>query len=94
MADNHITEILPDLDKMPDWAREAFLDGQFFDVAFKRVAKLEATIKQIGELPDKWRGSQTMLINGMEKRIHNSKDQENCAEELEAILEKDNDSSH
>ena len=42
MDDKHITEIVPDLDKMPDWAREAFLNGQFFDVAFKRVERLEA----------------------------------------------------
>jgi len=44
MNGNHITEILPDLDKMPAWAREAFEDGQFFDVAFKRVERLELTI--------------------------------------------------
>ena len=44
MTMHHITEILPDLEDMPDWAREAFEAGQFFDVAFKRVEKLEAAI--------------------------------------------------
>lgn len=43
---NYITEIIPDLDKMPGWAREAFLAGQFFAVAFKRVAGLEETINK------------------------------------------------
>ena len=47
MSDKHITEILPDLDKMPDWAREAFEAGQFFNVAFKRVEELEWLIDQI-----------------------------------------------
>lgn len=37
----HITEILPDLDKMPAWAKEAFEAGQFFDVAFKLVGRLQ-----------------------------------------------------
>jgi len=45
----HITKILPDLDKMPDWAREAFEAGQFFNVAFKRVEKLEKRIKSMEE---------------------------------------------
>ena len=44
---NHITEILPELDKMPVWAREAFEAGQFFDVAFKRVERLEAENKAL-----------------------------------------------
>ncbi len=43
---NYITEILPDLDKMPEWARKAFLDGQFFAVAFKRVEGLEADVNE------------------------------------------------
>jgi hypothetical protein len=37
----HITEIVPDLDTLPEWAREAFHDGQFFAVALARVDKLE-----------------------------------------------------
>jgi len=47
---NHITEILPDIDKMPDWAKEAFEAGQFFDVAFKRVEKLERKLEEISLL--------------------------------------------
>ena len=44
MSDKYITEILPDLDKMPEWARKAFEEGQFFNAAFKLVEKLEKTI--------------------------------------------------
>ena len=43
---NHITEILPDLEDMPDWAREAFEAGQLFDVAFKRVEGLEQQLRE------------------------------------------------
>ena len=37
----HITGIVPDLDTMPDWAQAAFLEGQFFYEALKRVRELE-----------------------------------------------------
>ncbi len=47
MNDKPITEILPDLDKMPAWAREAFEAGTFFDSAFKRVVELEAKLDDV-----------------------------------------------
>ena len=50
MSDKHITEILPDLDKMPAWAREAFEAGQFFDAAFKRVVELEAKLDAVSDI--------------------------------------------
>ena len=40
----HITEIVPDLDTMPKWAREAFHDGQFFTVALARVQGMDITL--------------------------------------------------
>ena len=39
-----ITEIVPDLDTMPDWFRDAFESGQVFSVALATVAELEAKI--------------------------------------------------
>ena len=51
---NYITEIIPDFDKLPDWAREAFEDGQYFAVVSEKViayeAKLEAAEKRVGIL--------------------------------------------
>jgi len=38
---NHITEIIPDFDKLPDWAREAFKDGQYFTVVSEKVIAYE-----------------------------------------------------
>jgi len=43
----YITEIIPDLDKLPDWAREAFEDGQYFNVVSEKVIAYEATIKEL-----------------------------------------------
>ena len=37
----HITEIVPELSTMPEWAEKAFKEGQFFTVALARVAELE-----------------------------------------------------
>jgi len=45
----HITEIIPDFDKLPDWAREAFKDGQYFNVVSEKVIAYEATIKELKE---------------------------------------------
>ncbi len=42
---SHITEIVPELDKMPGWAREAFESGQFFHAAFTLVAELEGKLE-------------------------------------------------
>jgi hypothetical protein len=39
-----ITEIVPDLDTMPDWFREAFEDGTVFSVALATVTELEAKL--------------------------------------------------
>jgi len=41
VSSTHITEIIPDFDKMPDWAREAFEDGQYFNVVAEKVKRLE-----------------------------------------------------
>ena len=41
---NKITEIIPD--NLPDWAQEAMDNGQFFKVAIKKVAELEAGLTQ------------------------------------------------
>ena len=83
----HITEILPDLEDMPDWAREAFEAGQFFDVAFKRVDKLEATLKALSELPDKWREDSYLTVCcGLEVLKVNKMDKDDCADDLQAIL--------
>ncbi len=42
---NHITEIIPDFDKLPDWAREAFKDGQYFTVVSEKVIEYEAKLE-------------------------------------------------
>ena len=42
---NHITEIIPDFDKLPDWAREAFEDGQYFAVVSEKVIEYEARLE-------------------------------------------------
>ena len=41
MTTTHITEICPELDTLPAWAREAFHDGRFFRVALERVEAAE-----------------------------------------------------
>ena len=38
-----ITEIIPD--SIPDWAKDAMDDGQFFRIALERIASLEAQLK-------------------------------------------------
>ena len=43
----YITEIIPDLDKLPDWAREAFEDGQYFAIVSEKVIAYEETIKEL-----------------------------------------------
>ena len=40
---NHITEIIPAFDKLPDWAREAFEDGQYHAVVSEKA--IEAHMK-------------------------------------------------
>ena len=45
----HITEIVPDLDTMPDWAQAAFLEGQFFRVALARVLELESALQPFAD---------------------------------------------
>ena len=47
---HHITEIIPDFDKLPDWAREAFEDGQYFAVVSEKVIAYEAKIKELQAL--------------------------------------------
>jgi hypothetical protein len=44
MSTTHITEIVPDLDKMPKWAKEAFESGQFFVAALAKTAELQAKL--------------------------------------------------
>ncbi len=41
----HITEIIPNFDKLPDWAREAFKDGRYFAVVSEKVIEYEARLK-------------------------------------------------
>ncbi len=42
---NHITEIIPDFDKLPDWAREAFKEGQYHAVVSEKVIAYEAKLE-------------------------------------------------
>jgi len=44
MATN-ITEIIPD--DLPEWAKEAFDDGQFFKVVCERIKQLEQPTKEM-----------------------------------------------
>jgi len=46
----HITEIIPDLDKLPDWARKAFEDGQFFNVVAKKIEEIEAAEAKLAKV--------------------------------------------
>ena len=39
-----ITEIIPDLNELPDWAREAFEEGQFFTAIGKKIKEHEMLI--------------------------------------------------
>ena len=41
---NHITEIIPEMEDMPDWMKEAFDSGQFFAECRKKVDHLEYKI--------------------------------------------------
>lgn len=41
---NKITEIIPD--SIPDWAKDAMDDGQFFRMTLERIASLEAQLKE------------------------------------------------
>jgi len=53
----HISEIIPDLDKLPEWAIKAFEEGQYFTVVAKRIAELEhvlAKMDDLGELLVEW----------------------------------------
>ena len=42
-----ITEIIPD--DLPEWAAEAFDNGQFFRVAIERVATLEQELREAAD---------------------------------------------
>ena len=42
---HHITEIIPDFSKLPDWAREAFEDGQYFAVVSEKVIEYEVKLE-------------------------------------------------
>lgn len=42
-----ITEIVPELDTMPDWFREAFESGHVFSVALATVTELEARLDDV-----------------------------------------------
>ncbi len=46
----HVTEIMMDMDKMPEWAQRGIEDGNLFSVAFERVSVAEAKIDAIGDL--------------------------------------------
>lgn len=39
-----ITEIIPD--SMPDWAKDAMDEGQFFRMTLERISSLEAELKE------------------------------------------------
>ena len=41
---NHITEIIPNFSKLPDWAREAFKDGRYFAVVSAKIIEYETLI--------------------------------------------------
>lgn len=45
-----ITEIIPD--SIPDWAKDAMDDGQFFRIALDRIASLEAQLKEWDNIKD------------------------------------------
>ncbi len=50
MTDTHITEIIPDLNDLPDWAREAFEEGQYFNAVDKKIKQVEAIREKVSEL--------------------------------------------
>ena len=77
---HHITEIIPDFDKLPDWAREAFEDGQYFAVVSEKVIEYEATIKAIGELK-----SYSVTFVDKETNLRITREVIN-ADELQAII--------
>ena len=43
---SHITEMMPNADKWPDWAKTAFEEGNFFEEAVRRVEDLENQLAQ------------------------------------------------
>jgi len=42
-----ITEIIPDT--IPDWAKDAMDDGQFFRLCFERIAELEQSLMEAAD---------------------------------------------
>jgi len=42
-----ISEIIPELGTMPEWAEKAFEEGRFFHVALARVAGLEQRVTEV-----------------------------------------------
>jgi len=48
----HITEIIPELDTMPDWFRDAFEEGQVFAVALTRVEEARKEAERLWSLLD------------------------------------------
>lgn len=41
-----ITEMMPNADKWPEWAKKAFHEGNFFEEAVRRVEDLEAQLEK------------------------------------------------
>lgn len=78
-----VTEIIPDLDKLPDWAREAFEAGQYFAVVHEKIIdyekrleaaegphEAEATLRTVGELVKKLRNGVYYAEGGDEVLIN------------------------
>ena len=79
---DHITEIAPDLDTMPEWAQEAFNSGQFFAVAIDRVKAVEAKLKAVGELLPEWYKYDYENPESTGEYM----DSADCAEQIQAII--------
>jgi len=57
-----ITEIIPDLDQLPEWLRDAFDEGQYFNMSIAAIKELESKLKKSEQNVEHWR-QETGKIN-------------------------------
>ena len=49
MTKTTITEIIPEFSDLPKWARDAFHEGQFFNVVIEKIKDYESALEFYGD---------------------------------------------
>lgn len=61
----HITEMMPNADRWPEWAKTAFEEGNFFETAVKKVSELEQKVFELETQPSGCLQALTNWIDGL-----------------------------